>query len=834
MKKLIFFLLFAYSWTAQAQITAYSNATADNLRLIGGYTYFEYSFLNIATQNPYSLSGPSPQNDFTFVASSPQGFIGTGYINTRVPNQPITLTFKSNNVRKMSCIVSSPSENIQITATSNLGNTSTILGGGFNSSNFVGFDVQGENEYLTQVVFSAPTGVNISTRIDQLLIGDNTPQNAALNFDGINDRVEAHNSIGNFNTNDAFTVTCWVKVAASQISLANTDNDILEKWDGVAGAYPFVIRYINSGVNAGRILAQRYDGNILHTTVLISGSSINDGKWHHIAYVRQSDGYLKLYIDGSLSNSDPDLIQNTTLNNSSLYIGSRNNINHFKGEIDEVRIWTVGKTQTEIQNEMFCKNFNTSNLQAAFNFNNGSPNNDNTEIISVQNSAIANSSGILNNFAKTGDASNFVTGQIKYVKNDATGANNGSSWANAFTNLQTALTSTSCIDLFDIYVAKGVYKPSLNGDINASFNINGGMKLYGGFAGTEKNINERNMALLHSTNRTTLSGDLMGNDTPFSFTSNRNDNSINVVKIIGPYATFNGFTVRGGIQNGVLEDIFGDVKISNSKIIDNGAGLGLTGLNANIVECLIAGNQVYGVNIIGNSSNFQNCVIANNGLDGIYQFVLNTQQQNFINCTITANGGYGIRNGAINENGVISNIFKNTIIKDNAEGGILNSMPGVTNNTITYSLIQGQTSTANGNLNGNTVNPQFVSPLANNVKSDAGDYRLKDSSPCINVGTDADVSPLDLDRNPRPKGGKTDMGAYESNVNMNEIISKATGNWETTTTWNLERIPLLTDKVILNGHQVTVTTNTARAKDLEYKTGAILRYLAGGLLRFGL
>ncbi|MCU0470793.1 MAG: hypothetical protein MUF58_19580, partial [Arcicella sp.] len=129
--------------------------------------------------------------------------------------------------------------------------------------------------------------------------------------------------------------------------------------------------------------------------------------------------------------------------------------------------------------------------------------------------------------------------------------------------------------------------------------------------------------------------------------------------------------------------------------------------------------------------------------------------------------------------------------------------------------------------------PQFVSPLANNITNITGDYRLKDSSPCINVGDDVGVSPLDLDTNPRPKGGKTDMGAFESNVNMNEIISKATGNWETTTTWNLERLPLATDKVILNGHQVTVITPNARAKDLEYKAGAILRYLAGGLLRFG-
>lgn len=123
-------------------------------------------------------------------------------------------------------------------------------------------------------------------------------------------------------------------------------------------------------------------------------------------------------------------------------------------------------------------------------------------------------------------------------------------------------------------------------------------------------------------------------------------------------------------------------------------------------------------------------------------------------------------------------------------------------------------------------------PLAN-VINDAGDFRLKDSSPCINVGDDAGVSPLDLDRNLRPRGGKTDMGAFESNVNMNEIISIGNGNWESNSTWNLNRLPLATDKVILNGHNVMIGTNLARAKDLEYKAGAILRYVSGGLLRFG-
>ena len=135
MKKTIFFLLISSSFAAQAQITAYSNATAHNFTSIGGYSYFETVFPNISTQNPYSLSGPSPQNDFRFVASSPQGFIGNGYISTNAPNQPVTLKFTNNNVRKMSCELF-VGENIQVTATTNLGNSVSVFGGLNSISNF--------------------------------------------------------------------------------------------------------------------------------------------------------------------------------------------------------------------------------------------------------------------------------------------------------------------------------------------------------------------------------------------------------------------------------------------------------------------------------------------------------------------------------------------------------------------------------------------------------------------------------------------------------------------------------------------------------------------------
>lgn len=76
---------------------------------------------------------------------------------------------------------------------------------------------------------------------------------------------------------------------------------------------------------------------------------------------------------------------------------------------------------------------------------------------------------------------------ILYADDDASGSNNGSSWANAYTDLQDALTSAISGD--EIWVATGTYLP---GTLRSSeFTLKSDVALYGGFDGSGTTLDQR-------------------------------------------------------------------------------------------------------------------------------------------------------------------------------------------------------------------------------------------------------------------------------------------------------------------------------------------------------
>ena len=164
-----------------------------------------------------------------------------------------------------------------------------------------------------------------------------------------------------------------------------------------------------------------------------------------------------------------------------------------------------------------------------------------------------------------------------FVKNNATGANNGTTWQDAYTNLDSAINNTNT---GDIWVAEGIYKPSIKASYAQckSFSIAKKIALYGGFKGFETNISQRDI----EDNITILSGDvgIEGNDS---------DNTPRVISITGDNVDsstiIDGFTVtKSYYKNGDDYDnaaiyiwCVGDPVIRNCTIKDNfgfyGAGI---------------------------------------------------------------------------------------------------------------------------------------------------------------------------------------------------------------------------------------------------------------------
>lgn len=115
------------------------------------------------------------------------------------------------------------------------------------------------------------------------------------------------------------------------------------------------------------------------------------------------------------------------------------------------------------------------------------------------------------------------------VDKDATGANTGLTWTDALPTLQDALLLyDSCPGVDEIWVAGGIYYPDRSGTFGdpattpiaerrqRSFHItndgSGGIRIYGGFAGTENSTGERGERGDPATNVTVLSGDIEQND----------------------------------------------------------------------------------------------------------------------------------------------------------------------------------------------------------------------------------------------------------------------------------------------------------------------------------
>ncbi|MBL7935691.1 MAG: hypothetical protein JNM51_07770, partial [Bacteroidia bacterium] len=161
---------------------------------------------------------------------------------------------------------------------------------------------------------------------------------SGLSFDGNDDYAKInHNANYNFGTGD-FTIEARIKASSTQTdaypAVMSNRNTSLGFGSG------FVLYLLN-----GKLTMYMNGNNVVSTT-----ADMRDNAWHHVA-VKRASGTVTLYVDGS---SVASTTSSGNINTSyPLWVGIEDfgpTTTAFKGNINEVRLWNVAKSQTDINN----------------------------------------------------------------------------------------------------------------------------------------------------------------------------------------------------------------------------------------------------------------------------------------------------------------------------------------------------------------------------------------------------------------------------------------------------------------------------------------------------
>ena len=570
-----------------------------------------------------------------------------------------------------------------------------------------------------------------------------------------------------------YTISFWMK----STTVDNVNSKFIIHQKGSSPQRGFSVELYNGQIRFYNVFGY---GNTSITDVaqvfVNSNTNVADGNWHHVVCAVNSTAsstvfspyvawtinyYSKVYVDNILvgnanqtvvpSYTSGQMVREAINRNQPLYIGSYPGntieVQKYTDNIDQVKYY-----ERELNLQEITQLFNEEHPEAPV-----------------------------------------------FVNVNATGNNDGSSWANAYTNLQSAINNNIYND--EIWVAAGTYKHS-NTDRITSIELKNNTKIFGGFNGTETLLSQRNP----KTNITIISGDVLGNDNAnptsvLNTETTRQDNKYHVVQLKNgaQNVIVDGFTISGGNANGTTvtsgTDQYYRTRGAAVQVLLKSAN---ESISATFKNCVFERNSasetgvfgIYYYNGVTNMSNdvkFESCMFKNNfSSSGSAVQYVGAKTFNWlssgkiVNCLFYDNLSNGdascvyffasTAGGGQTNLGLDVSIINSTFSNNTGFSGRVIRMDNGSNTKVYNSIIWGNNSgspfyssnsiysiTDANIVEGGTYGAN-TNPLLNL------DFTLQSSSPAINTGFDTHIPSatytLDLAGNNRFVG-TVDKGAYE-------------------------------------------------------------------------
>jgi hypothetical protein len=173
------------------------------------------------------------------------------------------------------------------------------------------------------------------------------PPGSALRFDGADDYVELGNPPELQITGNQ-TIEFWIK----PFNFNNRQNPFAKAY---AGEGTMTLELSGHISYYWGILGNNSGSDTVHYQGFGTGRPIPLNRWTHVALVRDLDaGKLSWYFNGEKVNEADALFTEAVAGDNSVWFG-RGYVSNFAGEMDEIRIWNVGRTAEQIEAGVFAR-----------------------------------------------------------------------------------------------------------------------------------------------------------------------------------------------------------------------------------------------------------------------------------------------------------------------------------------------------------------------------------------------------------------------------------------------------------------------------------------------